>query len=222
VKGKLFVVATPIGNLSDITLRAIEVLKACPFVLAEDTRHTKNLFTKYGIDSQLVSYRDQNHERMLTKILEKLDVGLDLAIVSDAGTPLISDPGYKLVSYLKKNGYEVVPVPGPDSVTSSLSASGLPSDKYAFLGFLPKSDVKRESILKRYLQLDATIILFESPNRMVELLSLIGSIASQRTISVANDLTKIHEAVFTGSVTEALSYFENKWKGEFVVLISKE
>jgi 16S rRNA (cytidine1402-2'-O)-methyltransferase len=222
VKGKLFVVATPIGNLSDISARAIETLKSVAFVLAEDTRQTHKLFAKYGIETQLVSYRDQNHDRMIGKVLEKLDVGLDLALVSDAGTPLISDPGYRLVNRLKESGYEVIPIPGADSVTAALSASGLPTDRYIFLGFLPKSDSKRKELLSTYMNLDATVAIFESPNRMVELLGQIKEVAPDRKVSVANDLTKLHEKIVTGSIDQALEAFDGKWKGEFVVLIAKE
>lgn len=222
MKGKLFVVATPIGNLSDITFRAIDVLKSSAFILAEDTRQTQKLLTRYDIETQLVSYRDQNHERMIGKILEKLDAGLDLSLVSDAGTPLISDPGYRLISHLKENDYEVVPIPGPDSVTAALSASGLPTDRYIFLGFLPKSDHKREEILDKYLNLDSTVAVFESPNRVLALLLLIEKVAPGRTVCVANDISKLYEKVFTGSSSEAIKAFEGKWKGEFVVLIAKE
>ena len=123
-KGKLFVVATPIGNLEDITLRAIDILKTVTFVLAEDTRESKKLLDRYKISTQLISYRDQNHEKMMDKIIEKLDMGLDLALVSDNGTPLISDPGYKLVRSLREKGYEIITVPGPSAVTSALSIAG--------------------------------------------------------------------------------------------------
>jgi 16S rRNA (cytidine1402-2'-O)-methyltransferase len=222
VKGKLFVVATPIGNLSDITQRAVDTLKSAAFVLAEDTRQTRKLFDRYSIDTQLVSYRDQNHDRMIDKVLEKLDAGLDLALVSDAGTPLISDPGYRLVSILKQKEYEVVPIPGPDSVTATLSASGLPTDRYIFLGFLPKSDLKRKELLTKYLFLDATIAVFESPNRVQSLLTVIKEVAGGRKVTVANDITKLHERIYTGSIEGAAATFEGRWKGEFVVLISKE
>ena len=145
MKGKLYIVATPIGHLKDMTFRAVEILKGVPFVLAEDTRESKKLLDRYEITTQLISYRDQNHERMLPKILEKLDMGLDLALISDCGTPLISDPGYKLVSELRELDYEIIPIPGPSALTSALSVSGMPVDKFVFLGFLPKSEGRESS-----------------------------------------------------------------------------
>lgn len=222
MKGKFFVVGTPIGNLSDITFRAVEVLKSVAFILAEDTRHTKTLLNHYQIATQLVSYRDQNHERMLPKVVEKLDAGLDLALVSDAGMPLISDPGFKLIESLKQKDYEVLAVPGPDSVTSSLSVSGLPTDKFLFLGFLPKSDLKRSKILEEHMELDATLVIFESPNRLDSLLNEVRAIDSTRKVSVANDLTKMHEKVVTGIVAKMEKPFGETPKGEFVVLIAKK
>ena len=156
-KGKLYVVATPIGNLKDMSFRAIETLKSVIFILAEDTRETKKLLNEYDINTQLVSYRDQNHERMIGKILEKLDMGLNLALVSDCGTPLISDPGYRLVRDLRMKGYEILSIPGPSALTSAISISGLPTDSFSFLGFLPKSEGKREKILKKYLELGNTL-----------------------------------------------------------------
>ncbi len=220
-KGKLHVVATPIGNLSDITLRAIEVLKSVAFVLAEDTRVSSKLLKHYDINTQLISYRDQNHERMIEKVIEKLELGLDLALISDAGTPLISDPGYRLVKSLSESGYEIVAVAGASSVTAALSVSGVATDRYVFLGFMPKSDSKREKILSEYMALDCTLVLFESPNRVGELLPVVKGIDSSRTVVLANDLTKMYERVERGSVDEVLSAFGENLKGEFVVVISK-
>lgn len=224
MKGKLFVVATPIGNLEDITFRALSTLKKCAFILCEDTRESKKLMNRYEISSNLISYRDQNHDRMIEKVLEKLDMGLDLGLVSDAGTPTISDPGYKLIRDLKLKGYDIVPIPGPDAVTSTLSVSGLPTDRYIFLGFLPKSDSKRISLLKQYGNIDATVCIYESPNRLSELLNQILVALGDREICIANDLTKLYEKVELGKVSELLK--ESKLlvntKGEFVVLIGKE
>ena len=224
MKGKLFVVATPIGNLSDMTLRAIETLKKIAFILAEDTRTSKVLLNKYEINTQLVSYRDQNHEGIIKKIVEKLDMGLDLALISDAGTPLISDPGYKLVEYLKEHEYVVVPIPGPDAVTTALSASGLPTDRYLFLGFLPKSDKKRLEMIERYGNIEATVCIYESPNRLMPLLNEIKTTLGERKVCVANDMTKMFEDITTGKVSEVIETYTKKTKvvGEFVVLIGKE
>ena len=224
MKGKLFVVATPIGNLSDMSFRAIETLKKVAFILAEDTRTSKVLLNKYEINTQLVSYRDQNHEGILKKIIEKFDLGLDLALISDAGTPLISDPGYKLIEYLKENGYEVIPIPGPDAVTCALCASGLPTDKYIFLGFLPKSDKKRIEMLDKYGNIDSTVCIYESPNRLMTLLNEIKTTLGERKVCVANDMTKMYEDITTGKISDVIDIYSKKTKvvGEFVVLIGKE
>ncbi len=226
-KGKLYVVATPIGNLEDITLRAIEVLKKVPFILAEDTRESRKLLDKYKIVTQLVSYRDQNHERVIEKILEKLDLGLDLALVSDNGTPLISDPGYKLVRELRELKYEIIAIPGPSALASAISISGLPSDKISFLGFLPKSESKRRDILKAYFETQGTLVVYESPNRLFRLLELVMDMNKDLHISAIRDMTKIREKVYYGNVKEVIEKLqidglkENSY-GEWVILISKK
>jgi 16S rRNA (cytidine1402-2'-O)-methyltransferase len=223
-KGKLYIVATPIGNLSDMTYRSVEILNSVAFILAEDTRVSSKLMAHYKINPPLISYRDQNHERMIIKILEKLDMGLSLALISDAGTPTISDPGFKLVRELKQKGYDVLPIPGADAVTSSLSASGLPTDRYVFLGFLPKSDSKISSILKEYGKLDATLVFYESPNRLEDLLKQILNVLGDRTVCIANDITKMYEKIETDRVSKLIenSHLVKHPKGEFVVLIGKE
>lgn len=226
----LYVVATPIGNLGDITLRAIEVLKNVHFILAEDTRVTQKLLRKYDIKTQMVSYRDQNHEKLIAKIREKLDMGLDLALVSDAGTPGISDPGFKLVSDLKKilhKGYEIITVPGPCAAIAAMSVSGLATDKFSFLGFLPKSSGKRHDLLSKYMQLEASLIIYESPARILKLIDEVAEIDENREISVASELTKLNERVITGSISDVkmrLLETENTGglKGEFVIIIQKE
>lgn len=226
-KGKLFVVATPIGNLEDITFRAVQTLKDVAFVLAEDTRQSKKLFDRYEIKTTLISYRDQNHDRMMSKILEKLDMGLDLALISDAGTPLISDPGYKLVKELREQGYEVFSIPGASAVISALSTSGLPTDKFVFLGFLPKSDKKRKDLLAKYFELENTIVLYESPQRLVKLLALITEEFGQVDLFLAKDISKMREESFFGdssTVLETLEErdFESNPHGEFVCVFSKK
>jgi len=221
-KGKLFVVGTPIGNLDDITFRAIEILKHVAFILAEDTRHSINLLKKYSINTQLISYRDQNHERMIDKIVEKLDMGLDLALISDAGTPCISDPGYRLVKELNLKGYEVLSIPGPSSVISALSISGVATDKFVFLGFLPKSDKKIKDILLEYGKLDLSLVIFESPNRVRDLMKMIFESLGDRYVAVVNDITKIHEKVIYDKCSNFINDFPILEKGEFVILIDKE
>lgn len=224
-KGKLYVVATPIGNLEDITFRAVDILKSVAFVLAEDTRESRKLCERYGIEGNLVSYRDQNHMSMIGKILEKLDMGLDLALISDAGTPLISDPGYKLVRDLRNGGYEVVSIPGASAVVSALCISGLPTDRFIFLGFLPKSEKKRKEILSNYLMLNDTVIVYESPNRVVKLLELVNGVFPKCTAFLAKDISKLHEESFYGPVGNILESlhernFENSPHGEFVCIFN--
>ena len=172
-KGKLYVIATPIGNLGDISFRAVEILKSLPFVLAEDTRESIKLLRKYDIHTQLISYRDQNHEKMIGKIKEKLDMGLNLALISDCGTPLISDPGYKLVRDLITGGYIVESIPGPSALVAALSIAGLPTDRFVFLGFLPKSDKRRVDILNIYLELRIPLVIYESPHILKKLLEIL-------------------------------------------------
>jgi len=218
-KGKLYVVSTPIGNMSDITLRAIDVLRRVSFILAEDTRHTKNLLNQYNISTKLVSYRDQNHTRMIDRIVEKLDIWLTLALVSDAGTPTISDPGYKLIRDVKNIGFEIISIPGASAVISALSVSGVSTDKFFFLGFLPKSDKKIRDILNKYSYIDSSIVIYESPHRVKFLLKTILDILGDRTVSIANDLTKLHEVVITNRVSQLVSDFPLLEKGEFVVII---
>ena len=223
-KGKLYVVATPIGNLEDMTYRAVSTLKKVAFVLAEDTRESKKLLNRYEVETQLISYRDQNHDRMMEKILEKLNMGFSLALISDCGTPLISDPGFKLVRELRELGYIVEPIPGASAVIAALSVSGLATDKFTFLGFLPKGESKREKILKEYGEIKSTLVIYESPHRLIKLLREIEDIFKDRNIGVAKDLTKLREEYFLGNANEILEElegrdFENNPHGEFVVMI---
>lgn len=223
-KGVLYVVATPIGNMEDITLRALTILKSVAFVLAEDTRYTKKLLDRYEISKSLVSYRDQNHKKMVDKVIEKLDMGLDLALVSDSGTPLISDPGYKLVSSLRDAGYSVKTVPGPSALTASLSISGLPTDRVLFLGFLPKSVGKRRKALALSDSSEATLVIYESPKRLMGLLELIKEeLGGKRRVWVGAELTKVYERHYYGEVSEVLSELreEDNVRGEYVVCVSK-
>lgn len=222
-KGKLYIIATPIGNLSDISLRAIEVLKDVDMVLSEDTRETDKVLKKYEITKPQLSYRDQNHNYVFPRILESLETGLSLALVSDSGTPLISDPGYKLVRDLIKNGIEIVSVPGPCAAITALTTSGFPTDKFVFLGFLPKSGGDRSKTLSIYSKLDATLVLYESPFRVGKLLKEIRSNIGERYVCLANEITKVHEKNSRGNVSLLIEAFEGKrLKGEYVVLVAKE
>ena len=203
--GKLFIVATPIGNMSDITLRALEVLKEVSYILSEDTRDTDKILKKYEITTSQLSYRDQNHNVMFPKVKEILDSGNNVALVSDSGTPLISDPGFKLVNGLIKEGYDVVSIPGPSATISALVSSGLPTDKFSFLGFLPKSSGQRKKLLEKYGELDATLIIYESPFRVIKLLEEIKDTLGDREVVVAKELTKIHEKFYRGAIINILN-----------------
>jgi 16S rRNA (cytidine1402-2'-O)-methyltransferase len=224
IKGKLYVVATPIGNLSDITFRAVDILKKTPFILAEDTRESKKLLDRYNVKGQLVSYRDENHSKVLEKILEKLDMGMDLALISDSGTPLISDPGYRLVRYLRENDYEVISIPGPSALISALSVSGLPTDRFVFFGFLPKSETRREKIISEYKGLHNTLIFYESPKRLFKFLNTLLDVLGDVNIFLAKDISKLREEYFYGSISkvkESLNEkdFVNNPHGEFVCVV---
>lgn len=220
MSGKLFVVATPIGNMEDISARAIKALAGVSFILSEDTRETQKLLNYFNIQKSQISYRDQNHDRVIEQILKILDEGMDVALVSDRGTPLISDPGYKLVRDLIAKGIKIESIPGPSSVTNALVLSGLPSDKFIFLGFLPRGRSQIEKILEEYGKLPATLIIFESPYRLLTLLEIAHDVLGTREVAVCKEMTKIHEEVYR--------FFLPQWRmqgfdlrGEFVVVISK-
>jgi 16S rRNA (cytidine1402-2'-O)-methyltransferase len=224
IKGKLYVVATPIGNLSDMTFRAVDILQKVPFILAEDTRESKKLLEKHDIQTQLVSYRDENHDKVLEKILEKLEMGLDLALISDAGTPLISDPGYKLVRHLREANFEVIAVPGPSAVTAALSVSGLPTDRFVFFGFLPKSQTRREKIISGYKDLHNTLVFYESPKRLIGFLGTVSKVLGDVKIFLAKDISKLREEYFYGKVSEVEEVlnernFGDNPHGEFVCVV---
>ena len=219
--GKLFIVASPIGNMGDITLRALEVLKNVSYILSEDTRETQKLLNYFEIQKTQISYRDQNHVQVLAKILDLMENGNDLAILSDRGTPLISDPGYKLVREVIGKGYEVVSIPGPSSVIASLVISGLPTDKFCFLGFLPRTESQRVKIIQKYGELDSTLIFFESPYRILKLLEEVKKTLGNREVCVVKELTKLHEEIYRFNLSD-LDKTKIDLRGEFVVLVSKE
>jgi 16S rRNA (cytidine1402-2'-O)-methyltransferase len=218
----LYVVATPIGNMEDITHRAVSVLKMSDVVFSEDTRQTKKLFDRYQIATPLKSYRDQNHERARQEVLDLLGQGKTLALVSDSGTPLISDPGYKLVKSVLDAGYQAIPMPGPSAVVAALSASGLPTDKFSFLGFLPKSQGKRAELLRDFGKLDATLVIYESPYRVTKLLKEILDTLGDREVCLACELTKVFEKFDRGLVSELITKMATqKTRGEYTILVSK-
>ena len=213
---KLFVVATPIGNLQDISPRALQVLTDVSVIAAEDTRTAKVLLNHYGISSRLLSYNEHNHGRRLPDILAYLDNGQDVAIVSDAGTPCISDPGVALVAATRDAGHEVVSVPGPSAPIAALSISGLPTSAFTFVGFLPRTEGKlRELLTSRG---EATLVAFESPERLRKSLAVIGAALPERRLAVCRELTKRYEEVFLGTATEALEHFTEP-RGEIVLVL---
>lgn len=220
--GTLYIVATPIGNLEDITFRAVRILKEVDLIAAEDTRHSRKLLTHFGISRPLTSYFDHNQQVKGGLILEKLREGLSVALISDAGTPCISDPGYQLVRDAAAEGITVVPLPGPSAAVAALSASGLPTDSFAFEGFLPARHGKRLEKLRILTSERRVLIFYESPNRLVATLEDILAVLGNRRAVVARELTKIHEEFVRGSISDILaSYRERPVKGEVVILIDQ-
>lgn len=218
--GSLFVVATPIGNLNDVTLRAIEVLKTVDTVVCEDTRVTSTLLNKYGIKKPLVVLNEFNEEQQTYNVLKLLE-NENVALISDAGTPLISDPGFRLIKSARQKGVKVVPIPGASAIIAALSVVGLPTDKFAFLGFLPKSKSKSTQILKPFKTIGITIVLYESPHRIVKTLEAIYEVFGDIQISFARELTKIHEEIVSDTISSLIKLYEtSKPKGEFVILFS--
>ncbi len=222
--GTLFVVATPIGNLGDITKRAIETLQSVSLILAEDTRTFGKLRIKFDIKTKAISYHDHNESSRLNEILNILNNGEDIALVSDAGTPLISDPGYRLISTLRKENITVSPIPGASALTSAISISGLETDKFVFLGFLPPKDGKRRTALAPYLSLPVSIVCYESPHRILKVLELLKELIPNRQLSFQRELTKIHEEVINGTANDILDTLKGRQniKGEVVLVIGKE
>jgi len=213
----LYVVATPIGNLEDITLRAIKVLSEVALIAAEDTRRTRRLLNTYDIKTPLTSYYEHNKLTKLEYILSHLEKE-DVALVSDAGMPGISDPGYELIKAAIEKGVPVVPVPGPSAAVAAVAISGLPADRYLYLGFLPSRSGDRRRLLESVALEMGTIVAFEAPHRLVKALVSILEVLGDRRMAVCRQLTKLHEEVFRGRVSEAIKYFV-KPRGEFVLVI---
>jgi 16S rRNA (cytidine1402-2'-O)-methyltransferase len=219
--GALYVVATPIGNLEDITLRALRVLKEVDLVAAEDTRHTRKLFTHYGIETPLTSYYDQIEAEKTPALIEQLQSGKNIALVSDAGTPGISDPGYRLVKGAWEAGIPVVPLPGASTLTALLSVGGIPTDKFVFEGFLPAKHGQRQKALERLKQEERTLVFFESPHRLLDTLEDLEHILGDRQIVVGRELTKMFEELRRGFVSEIRQALqEREIKGEVALLVT--
>jgi len=221
--GTLYVVSTPIGNLEDITHRAVRVLSEVGLIACEDTRHTRKLLNHYGIKTMTVSYHEHNERERAVELLESLESGLDVAIVSDAGTPGISDPGFRIVRLALENGVPVVPVPGPTALISALVASGLPSDEFFFAGFLPARSGQRRTRLLELSSIPATLVFYEAPHRIAGSLRDAREILGEREAVIARELTKLHEEILRGRLSELGQRFSSgeEGRGEMVLLIDR-
>src|ERR1700760_3427945 len=218
--GGLYLVATPIGNLGDITLRALETLAGVDLIACEDTRITRRLTERYAISAQLTPYHEHNAAVARPKLLERLAQGASIALVSDAGTPLISDPGFKLVREVCAAGYTVTALPGPSSVLTALSVAALPTDRFFFEGFLPSKQVARRNRLTELSRLDATLVLFESGNRVQDTLADLADIMGTREAAICREMTKMHEDISRGPIADlASSAATPATRGAFVLVI---
>jgi 16S rRNA (cytidine1402-2'-O)-methyltransferase len=217
----LYILATPIGNAADISLRALETLRTCDVIAAEDTRVTAKLLVIHGISRPLIAYNDHNGQEMRPRILARLERGERVVLVSDAGTPLVSDPGYKLAREAIAMGLPVVAVPGPSAVLAALTLSGLPSDRFLFAGFLPARAGERQSVLAEFKDLRATLIFFESAQRLPESLAAMAQVLGERPAAVARELTKLHEEVRRGTLSELAAHYETAGapRGEVTLLV---
>jgi len=223
VAGALFIVATPIGNLEDITYRAVRVLREVSLIACEDTRHTRTLLEHYGIEKPAISYHDHNETERAPELVSRMIAGETVALVTDAGTPLLSDPGYRLVKAAILNGIPVTPIPGPSAALAALAASGLPTDAFHFAGFLPHKPVQRARVLQSLAGEEATLVFYEAPHRLLESLAAIEETLGARPVVVARELTKIHEEFLRGTAAEIRAGLaaRESIKGECTILIGK-
>ena len=220
-KGILYIVSTPIGNLDDITLRALKTLRHVDLIAAEDTRRTRKLLSTFDIHTPLVSYFEHNELKKIDKLLSHMKRGKEIALVSDAGTPGISDPGYRLVQQAIERGIPVIPIPGPSAVIAALSISGLPTDSFTFAGFLPKKGGKRRKLLEKLGDLDGTSILYESPHRLMRTLEDLLEVCGDRQIVITRELTKAFEEAIRGSIREVINTLEGRRiKGEVTIVLA--
>jgi 16S rRNA (cytidine1402-2'-O)-methyltransferase len=218
--GTLYLVSTPIGNLEDLSLRAKRLLAEADLIAAEDTRHTQQLLARYEIHTPLTSYHDHNKEEKTPVLIERLRQGQTIALVSDAGTPTISDPGYYLITGCIAAGIPVSPVPGPTAPLAALAASGLPTDAFLFAGFLPRKPGARQKRLEALAPLRETLLLFESPHRLLRLLEELQLRLGDRRVAVCRELTKLHEEILRGRLSEVVERFKGKIvKGEITIVV---
>jgi 16S rRNA (cytidine1402-2'-O)-methyltransferase len=222
-KGVLYVVATPIGNLEDITYRAVRILREVDLIACEDTRQTRKLLEHYGIEKPTVSYHDYNEQERAQELVAKLQAGSSIAQVSDAGMPGISDPGYRVVKLAIEQGITVIPVPGASALVTALAASGLPTDAFEFRGFLPAKSGQRRTALESLRDVQHTVVFYEAPQRILESLQeLVGILGAERQVVIARELTKLHEEFIRGAAGEILKSLEGReLRGEITLLIGK-
>lgn len=223
LKNGLYIISTPIGNLQDISQRALDVLNEAPVIACEDTRMTKKLFSLLGLPlhKKFITYQNYNEEQQAQQLIDLINEGQVLALVSDAGAPLISDPGYKLVSKCREQGVYVTAIPGACAVITALQLSGLPTNRFLFAGFIPNKDKARSDLFKELKDIDTTLIFYETAPRLLKTLEQAAEIFGGRKISVIRELTKMYEEVQTGSFADMQTYFsENEPKGEFVFIVA--
>ena len=221
--GTLYVVATPIGNLTDMVPRAVSTLQSVSVIACEDTRHSKKLLEHFNIDTPCIAYHDHTDQKSTEKILNRLGAGKNVALISDAGTPLISDPGYRLVARARNEGIEVIPIPGACAAISALSVSGLPTDKFRFIGFLPAKSTQRQKMLETLKSVTDTLVCYEAPHRILATLQDLSDVfGSDRTAFVAREISKTFETYLHGTLDELLEQIKadsNQQRGEIVVVI---
>jgi 16S rRNA (cytidine1402-2'-O)-methyltransferase len=222
-KGALYVVATPIGNLEDITYRAVRILREADLIACEDTRHTAKLLDHYGVDKPTVSYHEHNEAARAEELVARMEQGLNVAQVTDAGMPGISDPGYRVIKLAIERGIPVVPVPGPSALVAALAASGLPTDSFQFLGFLPAKSGQRRTLLETLRNAQNTVVVYEAPHRIAETMKDVAEIlGAERPVVLARELTKLHEEFIRGTAGEILARAQaQNLKGEITLLIGK-
>ncbi len=219
--GTLYVVATPIGNLDDLGFRAVRVFKEVDLIACEDTRHTRLLLQRHGIATPLISYHEHNEAERAPELLRRLQAGASIALVSDAGTPVLSDPGYTLVRQAITAAIPVVPIPGPSAITAALSVAGLPTDRFAFLGFLPRRGGERRRALEAVATVPWTLVLFEAPHRIAAMLRDLHATLGDRQIAVVRELTKKFEEILRGTAAEVLEHLQRiPPRGELTVIVA--
>lgn len=223
VSGSLFLVATPIGNLEDLTFRAVRTLREVDLIACEDTRHTRRLLDHYGIEKPTISYYEHNETDRSESLVERMHTGANIAVVSDAGTPLISDPGYRLVAAAIRAGIRVIPIPGPSAILTALTASGLPTDSFYFGGFVSQKQGARRKMLESLAHFDCTLIFYEAPHRILETLQDIADVYGERQIVLTRELTKIHEEFLRGTALALIRNLRERGtvKGEITLVIGK-